>query len=139
MILPWKSDPRKRVLKKGLNRLRRTYQPDLDALRREGKATTDAYDNLFGEYSAMRGPVEEELLTIESYDLRLRALQWAVDVPPVHEWNQGTYGHHHLNESTRARIKVNIRDQKRKSIKWFVQMAALLVGTLVALVGVLNA
>ena len=99
MILPWKSDPRKRVLNKELKRLRRTYAPDLDALRREGQATTDAYDNLFGEYSAMLGPVEEELLTIESHDLRLRALQWTVDAPPVHEWNDGTYGYHHLGRS----------------------------------------
>ena len=104
--------------------LRRIYEPRLDALRREGRATTDAYDNLLGEYLAMRGPGEEELSAIESHDLRRCALKWAVVVPPVHEWIHGTYGHCHLDEATRARIKLNIRNQKRESSKWWVDVFA---------------
>lgn len=110
MTLPWKSNPRKRVLKE-LKRLRRIYEPDLDAQRREGKATTDAYKKLVGEYLVMRGPFDEELWTIESHDLRLRALQWAVVVPPVHEWNQGIYRYQHLDEATRARSPFQSTDE----------------------------
>lgn len=139
----WKSDPRKRVLKKELKALSRDYEPKLDALRLEGKAPTDTHANLFGEYLARRGPFEEELLAIESRDLRRRALKCGVVVPPVHEWNRGTYGHYHLDEATRAGIKASICDQKRESIKFWVDVfapvAALVVGILGALIGVLNA
>ena len=131
------------MLKKELKTLSRIHKPSIDALRREGKARTDAYDDLVGEYLAMCGPFEEELLEIESHDLRLRALKWAVDVPPFHEWEHGSYGHYYLDEATRARIRLNIRKQKRESTQWWVdvfgRMAPYVLGILGALIGVLNA
>ena len=143
MISPWRSDPRKRVLKRELTALKRTYEPDLDALRREGKAETEAYENLVGEYLAMRRPIDEELWAIESHDLRRRALKWVVVVPPFHEWEHGSYGHYHLDEETRARIKASIRDQRRESTKWWAdmlaRMATFVVGILGALTGLLTA
>ena len=139
MTLLWKRDPRKRELRKELKRLRRIYEPDLDALRREGKATTEDYNKLVGEYLAMRDPVAEELLAIESRNLRLRALNWAVALPPSDYWKPGPYGYRHLDEATRIEIRASIRDQKRKSIKFIAQIAALAVGVLVALIGVFNA
>ena len=82
MMLRRISASRKRVLKKELKELKRTYEPELDALRREGKVGTEAYENLVGEFLAMRAPVDRELWAVESHDLRHRALRSAVPVPP---------------------------------------------------------
>ena len=143
VTLPWKRDSRKRVLEKELKGLRRTYEPKLDALHRKGKTNTDSYDSLFGEYVDMRGPVEEELFAIESHEVRRRALKWAVVVPPVRKWERGLGGHRYLDEATLAEIKAGIRDRKRESIKWWVDLFApippLAIGILGALIGVLNA
>ena len=142
-MLPWRSDPRKRVLRRELKALSRTYEPDLDALRREGKAGTEAYSEQVTEYLAMRRPIDEELWAIESHDLRRRALKRAVVVPPFQEWEHGAHGHYHLDEETRARIKASIRDQQRESTKWWTdvlaRMATFVVGILGALTGVITA
>ena len=123
--------------------LSRIHKPGIDALRREGKAGTDAYDDLVGEYFAMCGPFEEELSAIESHELCRLAIKWAVDVPPFNSWDRGSYGYRHLDEATRARIKLNIRKQKRESSQWwvdvFTRVAALVLGILGALIGVFNA
>ena len=143
VILAWRRDPRKRVLEKELAALKRTYEPDLDALRREGKARTESYQELVDEYRAMCRPFNEELWAIDSHDLRRCALKWAVVVPPFHEWEHGAYGHYHLDEETRATIKSSIRDQQRESTKWWAdvlaRMATFVVGILGALTGLVTA
>ena len=132
-----------RVLKKELKELKRTYEPELDALRREGTAGTEAYENFVGEFLAICAPVDRELWAVESHDLRRRALRWAVPVPPLHEWEDDAYGYQYLNEETRAMVKASIRDQQRESVKWWAdvlaRMATFVVGIIGALTGLLTA
>ena len=83
-----------------------------------------------------RGIVEDQLHSIESDDLVRRAHRWSVEIPS--EWERGATGDHYLSAKARDALRRTIRDERRKEIKWWVDLMIPILALLVALASVMS-
>jgi hypothetical protein len=133
----WARDWQRRTrLKRRRNALADHYSQQLDA-------ATHSFDKqkIVHDWSSEAQGAENELAELESYRIRRRADRWGVEVPDdvlVEAEDGGFY----VGANYQPRIKRQIREARRESIKFwiglFVQVMAALTGIAGAIIGILS-
>ena len=123
---------RVRALRRNLNELRDDYGPKVDA------ANGDAEQALLAEWSFEAAWPESELAQIESAKLHRQAYRWNIEAPASSQDTQT--GHWYIAHAARTALKREIRDARRESIRWWVQVVVMpliaLVSSVTALISV---
>ena len=82
---------------------------------------------------------ESELAQHESVKLRKLARRWNVDTPSSEQDHQT--GHWYIPDAQRAKLRRDIRDARRESVQWWIQVAVMpliaLVSSVTALISLL--
>lgn len=117
-----------RALRKSISDLRDEFGSRVNA------AKGDEEQNLLAEWSFEAAWPETELAEIETGKLSSQAYRWNIDVPASIEDHRTGYSY--IPDAERRKLKRAIRDARRESIRWWVQV---LVVPLIALVSSVTA
>lgn len=124
---------RVRRLRRQLRDLEEHYQPLLE------DASGDNEQRLLSEWDYESQWAESELARYESANLRKLADRWSVEAP-ASEQDMRT-GEWYIPHAGRLKLRREIRDAKRESIRWWIQVVVTpliaLVSSIVALISLL--
>ena len=124
---------RKRTLKRFIRKLEDEFRPQL------AKAGGHEEQALLSELVFELQDPQSELANLETARLRRRAHRWNVD-PPDSEFDHQT-GRWYIADAPRRQLRRDIRDARRASIQWCIQVVVMpliaLLGVTIGLIGLL--
>ena len=101
------------------------------------KATGREQEAIMGEWSHEAQWPRSELAQIESARLRRLAHCWNLEVPPNEQDDQT--GRRYITDGPRRKLRREIRDARRESIRWWIQVVVLpLIALLSSIVAVIS-
>jgi hypothetical protein len=119
---------------------RQIQQWDDEYSRKAEAASFGERMRIFQQWDYETGWVRAELGQLDRRVLRRRAEQRGIELPPDDDssWvlHQET-GTKYLNETARVRVRRAIKQDRRESIKWWVEVWAPILGALTGLIGAL--